>query len=379
MHRERETIKNIQTKLHARGIKKGSLRKNLENAGVDDIKVTRKNSSPKSKSSKSSINKSSITNSKKGGVSPTLAQWAASTQSSSTENTVTSTSSTSTSTSTTISTPEPDANESTATEFTNFTNDENDIEEGRNKKNKKNQKNKSERRSRQAQRKEEENQIRKKVQSTISSLESLLEVESNRDVDGILQKIRDLTDMTSESVGSSMKALCLGAKRINYRMIWAGSDEAICHVGTGLHKVPLARLEEIFMTIGKSRMEMYEVIRILGPFPNVKNILKGDVATMKSKTQLSQSQPVLQICYDSMIDGTGKEILAGKEENTRAVEVLTLFASEDIIVCQTPGTSKNENDKEDPYENGIGVNGSNLLLFALEEDMETKLKSLRVA
>merc|ERR1712071_575861 len=236
------------------------------------------------------------------------------------------------------STPEPDANESTATEFTNFTNDENDIEEGRNKKNKKNQKNKSERRSRQAQRKEEENQIRKKVQSTISSMESLLEVESNRDVDGILQKIRDLTDMTSESVGSSMKALCLGAKRINYRMIWAGSDEAICHVGTGLHKVPLARLEEVFMTIGKSRMEMYEVIRILGPFPNVKSTLKGDISTVKTKSSAVDLQSILRISYDSMIDGTGKEILAGKEDNIRNVELNTLFASEDIIICQIPST-----------------------------------------
>ena len=55
-----------------------------------------------------------------------------------------------------------------------------------------------------------------------------------------------------------------------------GSDVAICHVGTGLHKVPLARLQEVFLScLGRNRLEVLEVIRILGPFPNVKNVLQG--------------------------------------------------------------------------------------------------------
>ena len=133
------------------------------------------------------------------------------------------------------------------------------------------------------------------------------------------------------------------------------------------------------MTIGKSRLEMYEVIRILGPFPNVKNTLKGDISTTKSKSKSSavDLQSILRITYDSMIDGTGKEILAGKEDNIRNVELKTLFASEDIIICQIPSTVDVENGNT--YEDGFGSNGSNLLVFALEEDLDIKLEMLRVA
>jgi len=127
------------------------------------------------------------------------------------------------------------------------------------------------------------------------------------------------------------------------------------------------------MTLGKSRIEMYEVIRILGPFPNVKNTLKGDVTTLKPN---DSSQSTLRVSYDSMIDGTGKEILSGKEENVRTVELKTRFASEDIIICQTPSTADEEN--ENTYEDGFGLNGSNLLVFALEEDMDIKMEALRV-
>ena len=132
------------------------------------------------------------------------------------------------------------------------------------------------------------------------------------------------------------------------------------------------------MTVGKSRMEMYEVIRILGPFPNVKNTLKGDISTLKDKsssTSPQSSSSMVRISFDSMIDGTGKEILAGKEENIRVVECRILFASEDLIVCQTP--EKGE-EGEDNYENGFGTNGSNLLVFALEEDLDAQLEILRV-
>ena len=59
-----------------------------------------------------------------------------------------------------------------------------------------------------------------------------------------------------------------GKRRPAYRLAWVGSDAAICHVGTSLHKVPLARLQEMYLLLGYGKWELLEVIRILGPFPN---------------------------------------------------------------------------------------------------------------
>lgn len=330
--------------------RKGSLRKSLDISSVDEIPSTKVK---RTKTKNKGKNKTKSTQSG-GSVSPSLAQWAASNKSSSTE--------------AIEDTPEiPPVDESdrdTVAEYTSFK---------KTRKGKKN--NTSERRARQTQRQKEENEMRLMTQSIILDLEDLLDVESNRDIDAILEKVRALTDVNQgkeDSVTSSMKILCAGQKRRDYRMIWAGSDDALCHLGTGLHKVPLARLQEVFVTLGKSRVEMYEVIRILGPFPNVKNTLKGDVTTMKPS---SSSQSTLRVSYDSMIDGTGKEILSGKVENVRTIELKTRFASEDIIVCETPTAGKEE---ENMYEDGFGVNGSNLLIFALEADMDIKMEALRV-
>ena len=75
------------------------------------------------------------------------------------------------------------------------------------------------------------------------------------------------------------------ASSSSYRLAWVGSDAAVCHVGTSLHKVPLARLQEVYLSLGgggsvgvnKNKWELIEVIRILGPFPNVRNTLRGNV------------------------------------------------------------------------------------------------------
>lgn len=243
----------LPTQLYARGIKKGSLRKNLENTSVDDIASTSSSKSkPKSKQKviKSNTRKAAIkSKDSSGGVSPTLAQWAASSQNSPSP-------SSSSSLSKTTSSFSPVA----AAEFTSFAPDiasdeeeEDMFDDNDNQKKGKKKKNKngsSERRARQTQRRKEEEQTRLKTQSIIAQLEELLDVESNRDMDAILGTIRALTDNAShENVASSMKNLCAGTKRRDYRMIWAGSDDAICHVGTGLHKVPLARLQVRLQTI----------------------------------------------------------------------------------------------------------------------------------
>jgi hypothetical protein len=206
----------------------------------------------------------------------------------------------------------------------------------------------------------------KRLASIAGATKTLTEaLEETNNIDGILAAIRQLISVPS----GSLRLLVSGGQKYNYRLAWVGGDDAICHVGTGLHKVPLARLQEVFLTcLGKNRLELLEVIRILGPFPNVKNILQGDC-----KVDRGEDIAVgMKITYDSMIDGTGKEVLAGGEDNIRRVDLQVYFADEEAIVAVVPPES---GFRDDPLE----ANGSNVLVFIREKELGEKLDALRVS
>ena len=232
------------------------------------------------------------------------------------------------------------------------------------------------RKERQAERRAEEVERQRLVENTVDDLLDIFdpldeEGQSKKqrkvefDMPTVLNKIQLLIDNPNPNTG--LKGLTSGQKLRDYRMVWAGSDDAICHLGTGLHNVPLARLEEVFLTLGKKRIEVKEVIRIIGPFPNVRNTLKGDVTLPKSGGT-SGAASKMKVEYDSMIDGTGKQILAGSEQNKKALDLDVLFADENAIVCAVPSE-----------EGGVGEQGSKVLFFAAEDAMNVKLEMLRVA
>jgi hypothetical protein len=76
---------------------------------------------------------------------------------------------------------------------------------------------------------------------------------------------------------------------------------------------------------------------------------------------------------DSMIDGTGKEITAGTDDNIRRVKLHVHFADPSAILAVVPPESGNV--REDPLED----NGSHALLFVREDDLEAKLDMMRVS
>jgi hypothetical protein len=220
------------------------------------------------------------------------------------------------------------------------------------------EKSKSARRVKQSVRLVQDEERRKAMESIVRQLEETLESKSKDTVPRILEIIQNLL---YSSNGSSLKQLTAGNKRLDYRLAWVGSDDAICSVGTGLHKVPLARLQEVFLSLpGRNRVQFIEVIRVLGPFPNVRNTLNG--------SGMTKAEGEWKITWDSMIDGTGKELLADKEENTRLVELKVQYCDETMIVANVPGD-----------ENPLAENGKNVLLFIRDENMEEKLETLRVA
>jgi hypothetical protein len=187
-------------------------------------------------------------------------------------------------------------------------------------------------------------------------------LEGKNNLDQILSIVRSWVQLPS----TSLKVLTAGANRRDYRLAWVGSDDAICHIGTGQHKVPLARLQEIFLTLeGRNRIQLYEVISLLGPFPNLRNTLQGSCQVIGSDNYQ------WKIVYDSMIDAMGKQLLADKEENKQRVDLEVLFCDKNAIIASIP--SKTDQPKMDPFLN----NGSKLLVFIYEEEMDSKLEALR--
>ena len=324
-----------------------------------------------------------------------------------------------------------------------------------------------------------------RIQSTIASIQEIIS-SNNFDVSKLLQYISQLVMIQkdiNQDIGENnnnnnnnnniLKQLTNNQKKNNqksksssssssndYTLAWVGSDDAICHVGTGLHKVPLARLQDLFMTLGggtdtntntnttpssnlkipqgllkgskKNRnsgtatmITVMEVIRILGPFPNVRNTLQGRIMNAslfkpsggsgsnaskstsstafghsssdnKNRKQLpistttntataTRSSKVgenVVITYDSMTDGLGKEITAGNEGDTRSLGLNILFADENAVVAVVPTNNDGGDDDagDDDDELALfGTNGKNVLLFLKEEELDDKLEGLRAA
>ena len=145
-----------------------------------------------------------------------------------------------------------------------------------------------------------------------------------------------------------------------------GSDDAICHIGTGLHKIALARMQEVFLLLQeRNRLEIYEVI---SAFPNVRNTLQGSCQVAIGK---SNNDCVWKLSYDSMIDGTGKELLAGKDENVRKVDLQIAFADANAIVAVVP-------NPDGLRSNPLEENGKHVLVFVRQDDLDSELERLRV-
>lgn len=199
-------------------------------------------------------------------------------------------------------------------------------------------------------------------------LEELQDVLGNRtgNVRDILTIVDKLVSIPS-SDNSDLRRLLSARDRTDYRLAWVGSDDAICHLGTGLHKVPLARMQEVFMNcLGKNKIEILEIISLIGPFPNVKNILQGSTKITSGGGGGSE----MQITMDRMFDGTGKEIMAGTDDNIRNVDLEVVFCDERAIVVVMPHENKNTKPFDD--------DGKRVLLFVREDDLDDKLEGYRV-
>jgi len=290
---------------------------------------------------------------------------------------------------------------------------------GRNETKKRSAKQRNSRRERQASRLVEERMLQSEADKAVEKLRKLFGDDdekkkkkgeknngnSNVNVESVIECVKTLSSVSEKKDGgasSSFRSILSPQNVKGFSLGWAGSDEAICRIGTGLHNVPLARLQEMYLTldgdgerfdggVSAARVwKIYEVIRIIGPFPNVRNTLRGeitDISKYRSSNRNSgykyEGGGVVSIAYDSLVDGVGKEVLAGTDANIRKVNVMVLYADESALVfCALPNDENRDNIQGKEYLNDtmslLGPKGENILLFLGVDNVDEKLERLRV-
>jgi hypothetical protein len=156
---------------------------------------------------------------------------------------------------------------------------------------------------------------------------------------------------------NQLQQLVKSTNPLDYRLAWIASDVAVCAIGSALHsKIALARLQEVYLTLHRNRLQMFEVVRILGPFPNVKNTLSGSAKFAR------QGVDRMTITWQSLIDGTGKENFEGGKTKVAMLDIL--YGDDQLIVARLV-------DKDIPR-------GEECVVFIRDTDMDATLENLRV-
>jgi len=202
----------------------------------------------------------------------------------------------------------------------------------------------------------------KNAEKLVQNLEQQLDADaSDRDRDEKAQQVVDLCNEENRDFDAIDAAIANLAGLPAYpdiavrasgdwRLTWAKSDEGVGFMGTGLHRVPLANLEDVFLSLERDgTCAVTEVIRVLGPFPNVKNLLSGRSSIKPSSLRLK---------YTKVIDGTGAELTSTQ---ARTVNLRLVALSRRLLVVAASS-----------------VDGDDWLVFEREDDIEDALDKLRV-
>jgi hypothetical protein len=216
------------------------------------------------------------------------------------------------------------------------------------------------RRARSAERMGLDEEKAKEVKSIVKELQEA--IAKGKDVGTAVD--RTLQERLPTNV-NKLKQLVKSTSPLDYRLAWIASDAAVCAVGSALHKtIALARLQEVYITLHRNRLQLFEVVRILGPFPNVKNTLSGAAkfVARPQRPQPAGSENQMTITWQSLVDGTGKERYEGGE--TKLVTLDIMYGDEQLIVAR--------------LVNPDIPRGEDRVVFIRDDDMDKTLETLRV-
>lgn len=104
--------------------------------------------------------------------------------------------------------------------------------------------------------------------------------------------------------------MCACLSDVHLQLSYAASSGTINDFGTGLGGLPGTTVEDMFVSFGeKGAVEVYEICRILGPFPSVRNKLDGTYEFKRKAAGFAGeavSEEGLYLKYNQLTDGRDK-------------------------------------------------------------------------
>lgn len=208
---------------------------------------------------------------------------------------------------------------------------------------------------------------------SVALLESIKQ--EQRDLPAISAQVRGLAAALSSAPAPSFARL-----QGDWKLAFVSSEQGFSLIGTGLHKVFGTRMEELFVTFSGRRkarlIETTEVLRVIGPFPNVKNVLSGTIAFKEAgggaaAIAAETGASLLTLTYSSMIEGTGR-VLDGKE-NERVAAFWVRHLDERALVLEAAKASGSGK-----YDGASDIAAGELLVFEKEPDLAAEFVRLRI-
>ena len=177
--------------------------------------------------------------------------------------------------------------------------------------------------------------------------DSAAQKEKRKQVDAILDELfdeieskkRDLTKMNTllDKIGEFKPEAIAPTLKGDWKLVFVDSAEAIHQVGSGLGKLPGSSIEDLFATFDvKGTVKIQEVVRVVGPFPTVRNELSG-TWEYKDKsagfTGDSITEPVLECTYTEMVDGRNKKTTLETGFKQKSVQLDVQYADPDVLIA----------------------------------------------
>lgn len=145
-------------------------------------------------------------------------------------------------------------------------------------------------------------------------------------------RMNSLLDKIGEFKPSSITTAMKG----DWKLAFVDSAEAIHEVGSGLGKLPGSSILDLFASFDASgAVKVQEVVRVVGPFPNVRNELSGTWEYSEKAAGFegdSVSEPRLRCTYNEMVDGRNKRTTAATGFKVKTVELDVQYVDRDVLV-----------------------------------------------
>jgi len=158
---------------------------------------------------------------------------------------------------------------------------------------------------------------------------------------------RDLSEMSAlfDTISELKQDMGKGeALAGDWKLVFVNTADALDEFGTGLGKLPGTSIVDLFVSLDKSgAATVTEVCRVLGPFPNLRNELRGswkyaeNSAVAGFKGSVPVAQEGLTVSYVSMVDGRDRMTDSSTGFKLKSVTLDVRFADDVVLVATLPG------------------------------------------